>query len=214
MRPVERVDEAAPGDPGPSSGLHGATHLQRQLVQGDLRIRGVESTLARQSPEIAVGADVVEPVIVDARMRQVQRHALERARSPELEELAAAGRVVLENRRSELEALRPLRPAPCAVASVNRENRRAVGRIPPALDRVDLLRRSLEQVIDGPLQMLRVTLVPDRDHFVSNAMMRTRSSEPTCFRPWELPVLVKIAAPGPTSVGVPSSVITPRPLRT
>ena len=50
--------------------------------------------------------------------------------APELEELALAGRVELQQRRSELEALRPLGPAARAIAPLDGEDRRAVGGIP------------------------------------------------------------------------------------
>ena len=74
------MDETAVGQPGPSPGLHGAAHLQRELVEVALPVAGLESAFGREPPEIAVGADVVEPVVVDADMRQMRRHPFERSR--------------------------------------------------------------------------------------------------------------------------------------
>src|SRR5258708_6834746 len=144
-------------------------------------------------------------------MRQVRRHPLDGPQASELQEVAIAGRVELQELRSELKPLRPLGPAARAIAAVDREYGRAVGRIPAPLDRLDLPRRQLEHAIDRPQQIVRVPLGTEDDHLISYVMMMTRSSLPTCLSPCELPVRVRIAVPGPTSYGSSSSVITPRP---
>ena len=52
-------------------------------------------------------------------------------------------------------------------------------------------------------------------HLASQACRRDScASGPVWRRPWEAPVRVRIAVPGPTSISLPSIVITPRPLRT
>ncbi len=156
VRAVERVDEPAARDRRPPRGLDGAAHLQRQLVELALPLGRVDPAFARETPERAVGADVVESVVVHADMRQMRRHALDRPRAAEIEERAVAGGVELQQRGAELEALRPLGPAPGAVDAVHREHRRAVGRIPSRFERQDLRRRPFEdapgfrqQVADG-----------------------------------------------------------------
>ena len=214
MRSVERVDEASARNLRPPGGLDRAAHLQRELVERDLIGGRIEPPRTRQPPEIAVGADVVESVVVDADVREVGRHAVERPRPSQFQERALAGRVELHERGSELKALRPFRPAARAIAAVDREHGRAIRRVPGLLDRRDLFRRPLEEMTDRRPQIFGTALASESNHFVSNAMMRTRSSDPTCLRPCELPVRVRIAAPAPTSVGFPSSVMTPLPLRT
>src|SRR5262249_34967128 len=129
-------------------------------------------------------------------------------------ELAIPGRVELQERRTELKSLRPLGPAPRPVPSLDGEDRRTVGGMPCLLDRSDLRRRQLEETIDRRQQILGAALAVARDHLVSKVMMSTRSSAPACTMPCELPVRVRIAVPGTTSVLLPSSVITPRPLST
>src|SRR5262249_50733596 len=158
----------------------------------------------RQPPERAVGADVVEPVIVDAGVRDVRRHAPDRSRASQREELTLAGGVELQQRRAELESLRPLGPAARPAAALDADPRRAVRRIPAVLDRSKLRRRQLEHPIDRRQQILRAALAATGDHLVSNVMMRTRSSLPACVMPCELPVRVRIAVPGPTWVALPS----------
>jgi hypothetical protein len=99
---------------------------------------------AGEAPQRAVGADVVEAVIVNAGMREVRRHSLERARLSELEELALAGRIELQQRGAVDKSFRPLRPAARGVAAVDREDRRAEDG-PRSIERADLRCRELER---------------------------------------------------------------------
>jgi hypothetical protein len=167
MRAVERVDEAAAGDFRPARHLDRTADFQRQLIEGDLPFRRVEAPFAREPPQVPVGADVVEAVVVDAGVGQVAAHALDRPRAAELEKVAVAGGVELQQRRAEGEALRPLRPAARTISAADREHRRAIGRIPGSLDRSDLLRRQLEQVIDRAQEILGPALPTEPDHLVS-----------------------------------------------
>ena len=50
-------------------------------------------------------------MIVHADMRNVRGHVLDGLAPPDFQEALVAGRVILEQRRAKLEALRPLRPA-------------------------------------------------------------------------------------------------------
>ena len=60
--------------------------------------------------QIAVGADVVEAVIMHTDMRDVTRHALDCLAATDGEEFFAARGVELKDGRAELKPLRPLRP--------------------------------------------------------------------------------------------------------
>ena len=63
---IERVNITVPvAGLAPTAGLHGTADLQCQLVEFQLGLILRESTLEHQSPQVAVGADVIEPVIMD-----------------------------------------------------------------------------------------------------------------------------------------------------
>ena len=138
VRAVEGVYEPAIRQTRPAPGLHGAADLQRQLVEVPLPVAGLEPSLARQTPEVAVGADVVEAVVVHADVRKVRRHPLERPGAPELQEAGIAGGVELQDRRAELEALRPLGPAAGHVLALDGEDGRAVLGQPATFEGVNL----------------------------------------------------------------------------
>ena len=95
-------------------------------LEAALPLAGVEAPLVGEAPQGAVGADVVEAVIVDAHVRQVRRHALDGARAPELEEPPVAGGVELQQRRAELKSLRPLGPAAGPIPPLDGEDGRAI----------------------------------------------------------------------------------------
>ena len=61
----------------PSPCLDRAADAQRELVEPDLPLAGVETAFAREAPQGPVRADVVEPVVVDAHVREVRRHQLD-----------------------------------------------------------------------------------------------------------------------------------------
>src|SRR5207245_11498498 len=111
----------------------------------------------------------------------------------------------LQERRSELKALGPFGPAARAILTVDGEDRRAVVRIPAALDRSNLAGGELEHAVDVPQQIARRALSSRRAHLISYVIRTRRSSVPVCLRPCELPCLVRIAVTGPTAKGLSSS---------
>ncbi len=165
MGAVERVDvPAAVRQSRPSPRLHCTADFQRQLVEAALPLAGRDASFTHEPPQVAVGADVVEPVIVDPHVRQVRRHAIHGARSSQLEELLLARRIELQDRRPELEALRPFGPATGLIAARHREHRRTLLRPPGAFDRPNLVRRKREQPVDGRHQIGGRSATVDADH--------------------------------------------------
>src|SRR5262249_25688650 len=164
VRAVERVDEAAAGQPRPPPRLHRAAHLQRELVEPQLPFVRRDAALAREGPQVPVRADVVEAVVVDTDVREVRRHPLDRARTAQLEKRRLARGIELQQRRSELEPLRPLGPAAGAVAALDGTHRRAVFRPPRVLDRSDFRRRELEQPRDRHREIARRSCPVELQH--------------------------------------------------
>jgi hypothetical protein len=123
VRAVERMDVAAAGNRRPPPRLHRAAHLERELVEADFPFARIGTLFTRHAPERAVGAHVVEPVIVHAHVREVRRHAGEGAFPAKLEEFARAGCVKLQQRRPVLKSFCPFRPAARRVLAVDREHR-------------------------------------------------------------------------------------------
>src|SRR5688500_12767467 len=80
-----------------------------------------EPAFVHEAEKAAVGADVVEAVVVDAGMGDVRRHQLDGAAAARVERGGVAGGVELQNGGAELETLRPLRPAARGVAAVDGE---------------------------------------------------------------------------------------------
>ena len=76
-----------------------------------------------QAAKIAVGAHVVEAVIVHTGVGHVRRHALDGVSPSDFEESAVTGRVELKDHRAKLKALRPLGPTLGSVPTVSRKNR-------------------------------------------------------------------------------------------
>ena len=161
------MDEPAVRDRRPARGLHRAADLQRQLVEAALPVRRLEPALAREAPQRAVGADVVEPVVVHAGVRQVRRHPLERALASEVEEGTSPGRVELQQRGAELEALRPLGPAAGAIPTVHREHGRAVFGRPPLRQSRGSCGRQLEHPVDFRHQVAHGAALVDGDHLLA-----------------------------------------------
>ena len=132
----------------PAPRLDGAAHLQRQLVEAQLPLARGDPSFAREPPQVAVGADVVEAMVVDAHVREVRRHAFHGARAPQLEEGLVAGRVELEQRRPELEALGPFGPPARLIAPLHGEHRCAMLGPPGLFDGSNLSGREREQTLD------------------------------------------------------------------
>ena len=79
-----------------------------------------DAPFGHQAKQVAVGADIVEAVVVNAGVGEVRRHERDGSIAADFEELALAGGVELENGRAELEALRPLGPAAAGVLPAQR----------------------------------------------------------------------------------------------
>jgi hypothetical protein len=161
---VEGVDEPAVRQARPAAGLHGAAHLQRQLVEPPLPVGRLETPFAREPPERAVRADVVEAMIVDAGVRQVRRHAIDRARAPQLEELRIAGGVELQQRRPTWKPFGPLGPPARAVPALTVKTGVPCRRVPARVEEADLPGRQLEQALGRALQVGGGALAIDLDH--------------------------------------------------
>ena len=127
---VEGVDEpAAVRGPGPAPRLHGAARLEGQLVEGPLPGVLGDPALVHQAQQVAVGADVVEAVIVHADVGEVRRHPLHACSAcPISRNSFVPGGVELEERRAVLEALRPLGPAARGPCAAHGEDGRALRR--------------------------------------------------------------------------------------
>ena len=106
----------------PAVGLHRAGALEREFVEilfAPTRRRGCgPRRISRQ--QVAVGADVVEPVVVHPDVGDVMRHARDGPFAAEFQERFVAGGVVLQDRRAVHEALRPFGPAARGVFAVAR----------------------------------------------------------------------------------------------
>jgi hypothetical protein len=75
----------------PARGLDGAGGLEGEFVEVFFpRVVGDEA-LAHEAEEIAVGADVVEAVVVDADVGDVRRHEVDRVAAADVEETPRRG---------------------------------------------------------------------------------------------------------------------------
>ena len=101
---------------------------------------------------------------------------VERALAAELEELAIAGGVELQERRAVLKALGPLRPAARGVPPAHGEHRRALLRPPGVFDAANLLRRQLEQPVDPGNEVLGRACAVDANHQLEVVPQMTRES--------------------------------------
>ena len=165
VRAVERVDVAAPvRGAGPAPGLHRPARLQRELAEVPLAPLGLVPALEGEAPQGAPGADVVEAVVVHPDVRHVGSHAPVGALAPDLEERPVAGRVELQDRGAELEALRPVRPPARGVTAAQGEDGRAVGGVPGLLEGEDLLRGERPEAIDRGPEVRGSQRLVDADH--------------------------------------------------
>src|SRR5689334_21802233 len=95
---------------------------------------------AHQSPEVSVRRNIVEPMIVHAKVRNVRGHQLYRVFSAKLQKLAFASRIELQQRRSELKPLCPFSPPARGVFAFNSEYRCSLAWIPRILKAQDFRR--------------------------------------------------------------------------
>src|SRR5439155_19812975 len=77
------------------------------------------------------------------------RHLLDSDGQPNLVHLTVVGSVKHQDRADVLETLSPFGPAAGGVLALHCEDRRAVGRIPGAVDEPDLLGREVEDTREG-----------------------------------------------------------------
>ena len=100
---------------------------------------------AHQAPEIAVGRDIVEPVVVDADVRNVGGHHLDGLAPAQVQEPLVAGGVELQEGGAELEPLRPFGPAARGVSALDSEDGGAMGGIPGLFNGQDFAGREVEE---------------------------------------------------------------------
>src|SRR5262245_16332573 len=93
---VEGVDEAtAVVGFRPACGLHGAADFEGELTSRQQAVIGTQAG-EDQAAEGAVGADIVEAVIMDADVRDMRRHELQRVMTAPVQEPLLAGGLVLQ----------------------------------------------------------------------------------------------------------------------
>ena len=125
MRPVERVNKAPRFDARPAARLHGSRYFQGQFIEVFLPFVKGDFTFIHQTQEIAVGADVVETVVVYADVADVGGHFSEGLLfGPFQNGLVACG-FKLQNGRAKLKTLGPFCPASGGVLPGNGKNGRA-----------------------------------------------------------------------------------------
>ncbi len=149
------MDETAGRQLRPSARLHRTAHLQRELVEPALPVFSLDASLADETPQVAVRADVVEAVIVNADVGQVRRHAIDCARASQLQERRVARGVELQECRAELEPLGPLGPSARSIAAFDSEHGRAVTGPPGVFDRLNLGGGEREGAVDLRQQVAR-----------------------------------------------------------
>ena len=124
---VERADVAElGGESGPAGGLDGAAGVEGEIVEVGFPIVGGETTFAEESAQIAVGADIVEAVIVDPDVGDVDGHSAEGGVAADLEHGFISGGIVLKDGRSVDEAFGPLSPTAGGVFALDGEDGGAV----------------------------------------------------------------------------------------
>ena len=143
MRPVERIDEStAVSNFRPAVGLHRAGEFEGEFVELLFASAGVGNTaLVEQAQEVAVGGNVVESVIVYSDVGNVRGHPLKRPVAAQLEKRFVARGVVLQQRRTVDEALRPFGPTARGVFAVPGKDGRGLAGFVILVDGKDLRSR-------------------------------------------------------------------------
>src|SRR5665811_1083635 len=104
---------------GPAHRLDRSAHSQCVLVERQLPGIEWDSTLEHQPPEVAVGADVVEPVVMHAFMGEMRRHVIACETATQFERFIISGSVELQDGLTVEKTLSPLGPAACGVPTVD-----------------------------------------------------------------------------------------------
>src|SRR5687768_17469492 len=111
MRPVEGVNVTRPGfDRRPPRSLDSPGNFEGEFVEIVLALVPVDLPFAHEPPKIAIGGNVVEPMIVHAEMRDMRSHALNRVVTSDFEESGVASDIELQKSRPKLKPLRPFCP--------------------------------------------------------------------------------------------------------
>ena len=127
MGAVEGVDEAGVwGKGSPAAGLDSSGDFEGQFIKMPFPRILWDSFFTHQAQQIPVCADIVKSMIMDARVSEVRGHARQRRLAAEFQAVRIPGCIKLKDGGTELETLRPLRPASARVASVGREDRGAL----------------------------------------------------------------------------------------
>src|SRR4051812_36441546 len=112
MWSVERIDVAASGPrPRPARRLNRPGYFHGQFVEVSLPCLLFYPAFVHQAQQIAIGADVVEAMIVHADMRNMGGHVSHRMLPTFLKEALVARGIELKNLGAELKTLRPFGPA-------------------------------------------------------------------------------------------------------
>ncbi len=78
MRTVEGVNVAKiRSELGPARGLDGAGSFEGEFVEAQLPVVGWDAAFQHQAAKVAVGADVIEAVVVHAGVRDVESHEVD-----------------------------------------------------------------------------------------------------------------------------------------
>ena len=120
-----------------------------------------------QTPQIAVCADIVEPMVVDSDVRHVRSHLPHGLAATDFEKPLIIGAVKLEQCRADLKPLSPFRPTLRRVFPANRQHGRTLVGPHGSFDREDLVGRQFPHVSDVVGERLRLQPVVDVDHCVS-----------------------------------------------
>ena len=114
----------------PARSLYGAACLQRKIVKVSFPLIGRKAALLKQTPEVSISADVVEPMVMHADVRKMRGHQAKRPIAADAEHFLITGGIILENRRTILESLGPLGPSPRGIFSLDGKDGRSVGILP------------------------------------------------------------------------------------
>ena len=169
VRPIEGVNKPGSGrtarlDGCPAAGLHRAGYFQGQFVEILFALIVRYLPFAHQAVQVAVGAQVVEAVVVHSDMAHVGRHVFYRVFATHLQKSGVVGGIVLQDGRAVLKTLRPLGPASGGVLTLHGEHRGAFGGVVVLLDVLNLFGRQFPQAGDLAQQVSGSELGVDLNH--------------------------------------------------
>ncbi|SPE59382.1 hypothetical protein SBV1_3160016 [Verrucomicrobia bacterium] len=118
-----------------------------------------------QPQQVAIGADIVEPVVMHAKVAEVRGHPFHRGGSPTLEKGAVAGGIELQEARTVLEALGPFGPSARRVFPSHRKDRRTASRGPAGFQAIDFAGRKSKNLLHFRLKSFRGQLGINFEHW-------------------------------------------------